>query len=57
MASLVSHQLALRGINVTLKSLAVRSDFGRSAYKSIELYEKEKLSASNIIACAEGLYP
>ncbi len=48
MASLVAHALALKGISVDMHSLAVRSAFGRSAYQSAHLYEKEGLTAHHI---------
>ncbi len=49
MGSLVAHELALKGIKGDMLSLGVKSDFGRSAYKSHELYKKEKLMAEDIL--------
>lgn len=49
MGSLVAHALAMQGISVNMQSLAIGSDFGRSAYKSAELYKKEKLMAEDIV--------
>lgn len=50
MGSLLAHQLTLKNIPVDMKSLAVNSDFGRSAYKASDLYKKEKLSSEDIIS-------
>ena len=52
MGSLLAHQLALKNIPVNMKSLAVTSNFGRSAYKANDLYKKERLSAEDIISTA-----
>ena len=49
MGSLVAHQLALQKIPVNMQSLAINSDFGRSAYQSTELYKKERLMAEDIV--------
>ena len=49
MGSLVAHELALKGIKGDMLSLGVKSDFGRSAYKSHELYKREKLMAEDIL--------
>lgn len=48
MGSLVAHAFAMKKVKVDMHSLAVRSDFGRSAYQSLDLYKKEKLSAEGI---------
>ena len=52
MGSLVAHALAMKKVKVDMHSLAVKSDFGRSAYKSLDLYKKEKLSAEDIAEAA-----
>ena len=52
----LAHQLAVKNIPVRMHSLGVVSDFGRSAYKSIELYKKEKLSAEDIVNKALTLW-
>ncbi len=49
MGSLVAHALAMKKVKVDMSSVAVKSDFGRSAYKSLDLYKREKLSAEGII--------
>ena len=48
LGSLAAHQLALLGVKVQLQSLAIRSAFGRSAYKASHLYKTEKLLAKDI---------
>ena len=52
MGSLVAHALIMKGVSVDMHSLAVQSDFGRSAYKSSQLYKKEKLLAEDIAKTA-----
>ena len=52
MGSLVAHALAMKDVTVDMHSLAVKSDFGRSAYKSLDLYKQEKLSAEDIAEAA-----
>ena len=49
MGSLVAHQLALKGVKTDMESMGVKSPFGRSAYKSFELYKKEKLTGKDIV--------
>ena len=49
MGALVAHKLALKGVKTDMLSLGVKSPFGRSAYKSLELYKKEKLMAEDIL--------
>lgn len=52
MGSLVAHALAMKSVAVDMRSLAVKSDFGRSAYQSIDLYKREKLSVKDIAEAA-----
>jgi len=49
MGSVVAHHLMLRGMAVSLSSLAVLSPFGRSAYKALDLYKRENLDSSSIV--------
>ncbi len=49
MGSLVAQTLAMKGVSVDMHSLAVKSDFGRSAYRSSQLYKQEKLMAEDIV--------
>ena len=48
LGALTAHKLALEKIPFDMHSLGVQSTFGRSAYKSYDLYKKEKLSAEHI---------
>ncbi len=50
MASIVAHKLAR--VKTDMESMGVKSDFGRSALKSFELYKKEKLTARDIVETA-----
>ena len=52
MGTLLAHQLALKNISIDMKSLAVTSDFGRSAYKASDLYKKERLLSTDIVSTA-----
>ena len=56
MGSLLAHQLALQNIPINMKSLAVTSEFGRSAYKASDLYKKEGLLAEDIVSTALSLW-
>ena len=47
--AIVAHQLMLMDVKVRMRSLGVQADFGRSAYKSQELYKLEKLTAEEVI--------
>ncbi len=49
MGALLAHALLLEGVKIKLQSMAVKSDFGRSAYQAHHLYKKEKLTAFDII--------
>ena len=49
MGSLVAQALAMEKVTVDMYSLAVKSDFGRSAYKSLDLYKRENLSTEGIV--------
>ncbi len=53
MGSQVAHQLSLKKISVDLRCLAIRSAFGRSAYRSSHLYQREQLSSQNIISAVQ----
>ena len=52
MGSLVAQALAMKGVSVDMHSLAVKSNFGRSAYKASHLYKKEKLLAADMVKAA-----
>ena len=49
MGASIAHNLSIKGVKVDMDSLYVRSDFGRSAYRSSHLYKKEKLMAQDIV--------
>jgi len=49
MGAILAHALALKGAKVDMHSLAVQSDFGRSAYQSLHLYKQEKLMAEDMV--------
>ena len=49
MGSLVAQALVMEKVAVDMYSLTVKSDFGRSAYKSLHLYQRENLSAEGIV--------
>ena len=49
MGAFLGQQLLLEGVKVNMRSLSVRSPFGRSAYKSAHLYKKENLMAEDIV--------
>ena len=57
MGSLVAQALAMKKVTVDMHSLAVQSDFGRSAYQSLHLYKQEKLSAKDIAEAALSKWP
>ena len=57
MGSLVAHALIMKGVSVDMHSLAIQSDFGRSAYKSSQLYKKEKLLAEDIAKTVLSKWP
>ena len=55
LGSLIAHELAQSSVDFKMKSLGVRDEFGQSAYKAIELYEKHGLSHSAIKGAALSL--
>lgn len=55
MGAQISHALLLEGHALKLKSLGVRDEFGQSAYKALELYEKHGLDATGIVNAAKEL--
>ena len=50
--AMIAHALSLGGVSVCLKSLGVKGSFGRSAYKSIDLYKHHGLDAAAVVAAA-----
>ena len=49
MGAQLVHQLKLSGLEFHVKSLAVKGEFGQSAYSADELYTKHKLDADAIV--------
>jgi transketolase len=56
MGSQLAHQLKLLGEEFDLISLAVKGEFGQSAYSAHELYAKHHVDTNAIIEAAERLY-
>ncbi len=54
-ASILSLALNEAGIHFQIKSLAVQGEFGQSAYKALELYQKHGLDAQGIHKAAQEL--
>jgi transketolase len=52
LAQMTAFSLAQQGIAFQLKSLAVKSEFGQSAYSAQELYRKHKIDAASIVEAA-----
>jgi transketolase len=55
MGAQVAHALALAGISHRMKSLAIRGEFGQSAYLAEDLYKKHGLTSAKIIEAAQEL--
>jgi transketolase len=55
MGAQVAHALALAGVPHRMKTLAIRGEFGQSAYKAEDLYKKHGLTAGKIIEAAREL--
>ncbi|MAE74238.1 MAG: transketolase [Bdellovibrionaceae bacterium] len=51
----LTHKLLTSGQGLKVRSLAVKGEFGQSAYKAIELYEKHGLDSAAIVAAAKSL--
>lgn len=49
------HQLSLQGVNFKSQHLAVKSDFGRSAYTAAELYAHHNLGKDAVITALRAL--
>ncbi|MCM2350961.1 MAG: thiamine pyrophosphate-dependent enzyme [Bacteriovoracaceae bacterium] len=56
MGSQLTHQLKLLGYEFDIISLAVRGEFGQSAYSADELYAKHQVDAHAIIEAAQTLH-
>lgn len=55
MGAQLTHQLKLLGSEFSLTTLAVRAEFGQSAYSADELYTKHHLDSDAIILAAEKI--
>ncbi|HXR06292.1 MAG TPA: transketolase C-terminal domain-containing protein, partial [Candidatus Acidoferrum sp.] len=55
MSAQVAHQLAQAGIQHRMKTLAMRGEFGQSAYKAADLYKKHGLTSAKIVEAAQEL--
>ncbi len=55
MSAQVAHQLAQAGIHHQMKTLAIRGEFGQSAYKAADLYKKHGLTSAKIVEAAQEL--
>jgi transketolase len=55
MGSMVSHALSCAGIAHKATSLAIPGEFGQSAYKAEELYERFGLTAAKLVEAAQAL--
>ena len=53
MGAFVTHQLVQNGVNLKVKSLGVRGEFGQSAYNAIELYRKHCIDSDSVVKAAE----
>ena len=55
MGAQVSHTLSNSGIAHQIKTLGIAGEFGQSAYKADELYDKFGLNVEGVKAAAKGL--
>ena len=55
MGAVAVHALVSAGVNLKLKSLGVAGEFGQSAYKAVQLYEKHGLDSQAMAAAARSL--
>ncbi len=55
MSGQLSHALSDAGIAHRIKTLGIDGEFGQSAYKADQLYEKNGLSAEGVVAAAQEL--
>jgi transketolase len=55
MGAQVAHQLAQAGIHHRMKTLAIRGEFGQSAYVAEDLYKKHGLTSAKIVEAAREL--
>jgi transketolase len=49
MGAILTHALAIEGLELKVQSLAVKGEFGQSAYNAIDLYRKHGLDSAAIV--------
>ena len=52
--SFIAHSLSLENISFQMHSLGVQGDFGRSAYKALDLYKLHGLDSSSIVQAVKS---
>lgn len=55
MGAQLIHQLKLKGFNFIAESLAVKGEFGQSAYTADELYAKHQLDEKAVVSAVENI--
>ncbi len=55
MGAMLTHALALDGIQLRVRSLGVKGEFGQSAYNAIDLYKKHGLDSEAIASAVRSL--
>ncbi len=55
MGAQLSHALAMAGVAHRMTSLGIRGEFGQSAYKAEDLYERHGLTAEGMVEAARAL--
>jgi transketolase len=53
--SFVTHQLVESGIDIKIKTLGVKGEFGQSAYNAIELYRRHGIDSTAMVKAASEL--
>lgn len=56
MGAMLCHALLQEGVEFKVKSLGVQGEFGQSAYKAVELYEKHGLDAKGIVRAVKETF-
>ena len=55
MGAMLTHALLLEGVQLKVRSLGVKGEFGQSAYNAIDLYEKHGMDSSAIVRAVKSL--
>ena len=53
--AMLAHALATNGVRFSMKTLAIKGEFGQSAYVAEQLYEKHGMTGPGMAAAAEAL--